>query len=237
MPIQRASPTRVTTRWFVLLASAVLAATGCSSPRSPSVERAGATPQRGTLALIVRGDTTVRDDYVRGDTVLHGTVRPLVRGAKFGWAAYRVHFARSGEAKRVVLLLGRVGTSLDSAPVSSHSTTLGPDVITEEWPNKPPTTVAYQRGAVPTFGPSIAMFQEVIRRARALTGAQGTVDIPMYSLLNRSAVELIRVTWVGPNTADVRWGSSPAVRYNVDSAGNILRAEGATGEFITVRLR
>ena len=226
MPIQRASPTRVTTRWFVLLASAVLAATGCSSPRSPSVERAGATPQRGTLALIVRGDT-----------VLHGTVRPLVRGAKFGWAAYRVHFARSGEAKRVVLLLGRAGTSLDSAPVSSHSTTLGPDVITEEWPNKPPTTVAYQRGAVPTFGPSIAMFQEVIRRARALTGAQGTVDIPMYSLLNRSAVELIRVTWVAPNTADVRWAGSPAVRYNVDAAGNILRAEGATGEFITVRLR
>jgi hypothetical protein len=227
----------MTTRRLLLLASAISAATACSSPRSPSQQRAEVTAHHGTLALIVRGDTTVRDDYVRDDTLLQGTVRPLVRGAKFGWARYRVHFARSGEATRVVLSLGRVGTSPDSAPVSSHSTTLGRDVITEEWPNKPPTTVAYQNGAVPTFGPSIAMFQEVIRRARALTGAKGTIDVPMYSLLNRSAVELIRVTWVAPNTADVRWEGSPGMRYNVDSAGNILGAEGATGEFTTVRLR
>ncbi len=194
-------------------------------------------PHRGTLALIVRGDTTVRDDYVREDTTLRGTVRPLGRGAKFGWARYDVHFEPTGEVRRVVLSLGRVGTSPDSAPVSTHSTTLGPDFITEEWPNKPPTSIPYQRGAVPVFGPSIAMFQEVIRRARALTGAKGTVDVAMYSLLNRSAVDLIRVTWVAPDTAEVRWGDSPGVRYNVDGAGNILRGEGASGEFITVRLR
>jgi hypothetical protein len=148
---------RRSTRRILLLASAMWAAAACSSPRSPSEERAGGTAHYGTLALIVRGDTTVRDDYLRGDTVLQGTVRPLIRGAKFGWARYDVHFARTGEAKHVVLSLGRVGTSPDSAPVSSHSTMLGPEVITEEWPNKPPTTVAYARGTVPVFGPSIAM--------------------------------------------------------------------------------
>ncbi len=227
----------MTARGLLLLASAIPAVAACTSPRSASEDRADATSHHGTLALIVRGDTTVRDEYVRSDTVLQGTVRPLVRGAKFGWARYHVHFARTGEVRRVVLALGRVGTSPDSAPVSSHSTTFGPDSIIEEWPNKPPTSVAYQHGAVPVFGPSIAMFQEVIRRTRALTGGKGTADVPLYSLLNRSAVERIRVTWVAPDTAEVRWGDSPGVRYNVDAAGNILRGGGASGEFITVRLR
>jgi hypothetical protein len=228
----------VTTHRSLLLAGVVVAAAAaCSSPRSTPQQRADGRPHRGTLALIVRGDTTVRDDYVRGDTALQGTVRPLVRGAKFGWARYDVRFARTGEVRRVVLSLGRVGTSPDMAPVSTHSTTFGPDSITQEWPNKPPTSTAYRRGAVPVFGPSIAMFQEVIRRARALTAAKGTAEIPTYSLLNRSAVELVRVTWVAPETAEVQWGDSPGVRYNVDAAGNILRGQGASGEFITVRLR
>jgi hypothetical protein len=228
----------VTAHRSLLLAGVVVAAAAaCSSPRSTSQQRADGMPHRGTLALIVRGDTTVRDDYVRGDTTLQGTVRPLIRGAKFGWARYDVYFAPTGEVRRVVLSLGRVGTSPDSAPVSTHSTTFGPEFITEEWPNKPPTRIAYQHGAVPVFGPSIAMFQEVIRHARTLTAAKGTIDVAAYSLLNRSAVELIRVTWVAPDTAEVRWGDSPGMRYNVDAAGNILRGEGATGEFVTVRLR
>lgn len=228
----------VTTRRSLRLAGVVIAtAAACSSPRSTSQERADGAPHRGTLVVIVRGDTTVRDDYVRGDTTLQGTVRPLVRGAKFGWARYDVRFARTGEVRRVMLSLGRVGTSPDTVPVSTHSTTLGPDFITEEWPNKPPTSIAYQRGAVPVFAPSIAMFQEVIRRARTLTAAKGTVDVPTYSLLNRSAVDVVRVTWVAPDTAEVRWGDSPGVRYHVDAAGNILRGKGASGEFITLRLR
>ncbi len=227
----------MTTRGLLLLASAIPAATACSSPRSPSEDRADIRAHHGTLALIVRGDTTVRDNYARGDTVLQGTVRPLVRGAKFGWARYHVHFARTGEVRRVVLALGRVGTSPDSAPVSSHSTTFGPDSIIEEWPNKPPTSVAYQHGTVPVFGPSIAMFQEVIRRARALTGGKGTADVPLYSLLNRSAVDRVRVTWVARDTAEVLYGDSPSLRYHVDAAGNILRAQWASGEFVTVRVR
>ncbi len=212
-------------------------ALACSGPRSTSQVRADGTVDRGTLVLIVRSDMTVRDDYVRSDTALQGTVRPLIKGAKFGWARYDVRFARTGEVSRVRLSLGRVGVSPDSAPVSSHSTTLGPNVIIEQWPNKPPTSVAYQPGAVPVFGPSIAMFQEVIRRARAMTGAKGTAVVPVYSLLNRAALDPVRVTWVALDTAEVRWGDSPGVRYNVDAAGNIVRSGGASGEFITVRLR
>jgi len=224
-------------RVSLLLASAVATAAACSSPRSASQEGSEFFPYRGTFAFVARGDTTLRDDYVRDDTLLQGTVRPLVRGAKFGWARYQVHFDRTGEARRAVLSLGRVGTSADSTPVGVHTTALGPEIITEEWPNTPPTSVAYQRGAVPVFAPSVAMFQEVIRRARALTGAKGTAEVPVYSLLNRSALELVRVTWVAPDTVEVRWGDTPAVRYAVDATGNILRGEVAAGEFTTVRLR
>jgi hypothetical protein len=224
-------------RRSLLLASAVATAATCARSQPEPREGADNPLHHGALAFIARGDTTLRDDYVRADTVLRGTVRPLVRGAKFGWARYEVYFARTGEARRVVLSVGRVGTSPDSAPVSTNSTTLGPDFITEEWPNKPPTSVPYERGTVPVFAPSIAMLQELIRRARVLTDGKGTVEIPVYLLLTRSAVELVRVTWVAPNTAEVRWGGPLGVRYDVDDAGRILRGEERSRESITARLR
>jgi hypothetical protein len=207
------------------------------APRQPAPEPRASAHDNGSLVLIARGDTTVRDDYTRRDTLLRGTVQPLVRGAKFGWAYYEVRFDSSGEARRVTLSLGRVGTSPTSAAVSTFTTVLGTDFIVEEWPNKPATTTAYRLGAIPVFGPSIAMSQEITRRARQLISTGGTVDVPVYSLLDRSELSLARVRWLDESTMEVRYGDSPGTRYTVDRAGNILRGTTTNGEFVTVRIR
>ncbi|MFL5469567.1 MAG: hypothetical protein ACJ8AE_07240, partial [Gemmatimonadaceae bacterium] len=73
------------------------------------------TIDSGSFAFVVRGDTTLVDEFVRTSNSLEGVVRTRTRNAKFGWARYRVEFPRSGEATRSQLSLGRVGTSPDSA--------------------------------------------------------------------------------------------------------------------------
>ena len=186
----------------------------------------------GAFAIVVHGDTTLLEEFVRTPYRLDGMIRSRVRGAKFGWARYHVEFSRSGEVLRSRLSLGRVGTSLDSAPVSTHMTTFGPDSIVEEWPNRPPTRVPFVRGAVPLFGPSIAMLQEVVRRASRTSPSLRELGVPVYPVLADARMKRMRVRWITRDTISIaREGSSDA-RYVV-RGWKIL--SGRNGEFVTVR--
>jgi hypothetical protein len=186
----------------------------------------------GSFALVVRGDTTVVDEFVRRASLLEGVVRPRVRGAKFGWARYRVEFSRSGEVTRSELSLGRVGTSPDSPPVWTHAITFGPDSIVEEWPNRPPTRAPYVRGVIPLFGPSIAMLQEIVRRARRMSPSMLEIGVPVYQVLATAKTEHVPVRWVTRDTVIIARGDNPEARYVV-SNWKIL--SGQSGDFITIR--
>ena len=186
----------------------------------------------GTFALVVRGDTTVVDEFVRRVNLLEGVVRTRRRGAKFGWARYRVEFSRSGEVTRSQLSLGRVGTSPDSPPVSTHAITFGPDSIAEEWPNHPPTRAPYVRGVIPLFGPSIAMLQEVVRRSVRTSPSQREIGIPVYQVLVNAKVDRVPIRWIGRDTVVIAQGDPPGARYVV-SGWKIL--SGQNGDFITIR--
>jgi hypothetical protein len=227
-----ANELRMVRRLALLL---VVGDVGCRATPPPTQD--GEVIDRGIFAFVVDGDTTVIDEYWRSATTLEGIVQPRRPGAKFGWARYHVVFSPAGDALRADLTLGRVGSSPQSAPVDSLTTTLGPGVITEEWPNRPPTQVNAERGAIPLFAPSIAMFQEVIRRAHRLSGRRDEIEIPLYSLLNRAEVQRVHVTWIMPDTASVSGGGYRDVRYVVDPSGRIVSAQTAKGEFTTIRLR
>jgi hypothetical protein len=192
------------------------------------------TMDSGSFALVVRGDTTVVEEFVRRSDLLEGIVRPRVRGAKFGWARYRVEFSPSGEATRSQLSIGRVGTSPDSPPVSTQAITFGPDSIVEELPNRTPTRVSYIRGTVPLFAPSIAMLQEVVRRARRISPSVRELGMPVYPLLENARIDRVRVRWIGRDTVSFVWGSSAEARYLV-SGWKILG--GRNGDFVSVRRR
>ncbi|MFL5598775.1 MAG: hypothetical protein ACJ78I_00075 [Gemmatimonadaceae bacterium] len=190
------------------------------------------TIDSGSFAFVVRGDTTLVDEFVRTSNSLEGVVRTRTRNAKFGWARYRVEFPRSGEATRSQLSLGRVGTSPDSA--ASYTTTFGPDSIIEEWPNRAPTRVPYVRGTVPLFGPSVAMLQEVIRRGMRIAPALRETGVPVYFLLSRGRIDRLHVQWIARDTVTVASGESRAVRYAVDGWKIV---GGQSGEYVTVRRR
>jgi hypothetical protein len=186
----------------------------------------------GAFALVVRGDTTVVDEFVRRANMLEGVVRTRRPGAKFGWARYRVEFSMSGEVTRSELSLGRVGTSPDSPPVSTDAITFGPDSIVEEWPNRSPTRAPYVRGVIPLFSPSIAMLQEVVRRARRTSPAQLEIGVPVYQVLVNAKVDRVPVRWATRDTVIIAHGDPPGSRYVV-SNWKIL--SGQNGDFITIR--
>jgi hypothetical protein len=185
----------------------------------------------GSFAYVVRGDTTVVDEFVRRPNLLEGVVRTRRPGAKFGWARYRVEFSRSGEVTRSQLSLGRVGTSTDSPPVSTHAITFGPSIM-EEWPNRSPTRAPNVRGVIPLFGPSIAMLQEVVRRARRMSPSQLEIGVPVYQVLANAKIEHVPVRWITRDTVIIARGDPPGTRYAV-SNWKIL--SGKNGDFITIR--
>jgi hypothetical protein len=190
------------------------------------------TQDSGVFALVVRGDTTVLDEFVRRSNLLEGVVRPLGHGAKFGWGRYRVEFSPSGEATRSQLWIGRVGTSPDSAAVSTHTITFGPDSIVDQWPNRMATRVPYVRGTVPLFGPSIAMLQEVVRRASRMPPAMRELGVPVYPVWVDARMGRVRAHWITRDTLTLSWGDSAAARYVV-SGWRILSGE--NGDSITLR--
>ena len=215
------------------------------------------TIDSGSFALVVRGDTSLIDEFVRKNNSLEGVVRTRRRNAKFGWARYRVEFSPSGEATRSQLSFGRVGTSPDSVPESSYTTTFGPDSIVEEWPNRGPTHLSFVRGTVPLFEPSIAMLQEVVRRGARIAPPLRELGVPVYPLMANGTIERLRVHWVGrddardrpaqprpiqraasdtvaSDTVVIAWGNSGTARYAVNG-WKIVR--GRNGDFITVRRR
>jgi hypothetical protein len=191
------------------------------------------TSHQGSFALVRRGDTTVTDDYVRTPTTLEGLVRPRVSGAKFGWARYRVMFSPSGVVTHSQLSLGRVGSSPDSAPTGTYSTRFGPHEIIEQWPNRVPTRVPYQEGAVPLFGPSIAMVQEVIARAAAIRGDNREVTVPVYPVLVDSTLRQMRVSFDG-DTVRLSDRENSGAAY-VFRDGRLLGSRPGDSEFVTVR--
>jgi hypothetical protein len=186
----------------------------------------------GSFALVVRGDTTVVDEFVRRADLLEGVVRTRRRGAKFGWARYRVEFSRSGEVTRSQLSLGRVGTSPDSPPASTQTITFGPDFIIEEWPGRLPTRVPYVSGVIPLFGPSVAMLQEVVRRARRMSPSKLEIGVPVYQIQVNAKMEYVPVRWIGRDTVVLARGDPPGARYVVN---NWKILSGMNGDLITIR--
>jgi hypothetical protein len=210
-----------------------LPVTAASAPRVHDMPGAELSViDSGSFALIVRGDTTVVDEFVRRENLLEGIVRTRKPGAKFGWARYRVEFSRSGEVTLSRLSLGRVGTSPNAPAVGTYAITFGPDSIVEQWPNRAPTRTPYVRGTIPLFSPSIAMLQEVVRRARRMSPSQRDLGVPVYQVLVKAEVTRVPVRWIGRDTVSIGQGDLPEMRY-VASNWKIL--SGQNGDFTIIR--
>jgi hypothetical protein len=219
-------------RSISLLCCALAAALGCAAPQSkPDVER-------GVLGYVPDGDTTVIDEYTRTATTLQGVVRPQIPGAKFGWARYRVEFGPSGDATRAELAVGPYGTGPESEPRRVWTTTIGNGEIVEVSTAGTTTRARAAGPVVPLFPPSMAMFNEVIRRTHRLSATRGRADVLIYPLASGGELHSATVQWLARDTAAVSYHGEPPVHYAVDSRGRVLSAtHPREGRQIMVRLR
>ena len=213
-------------------------AAGCRAPGPPPARTARPAPaEQGAFARVVGGDTTVVEEFSRAPGVLEGLVRPQVRGAKFGWARYRVEFGPAGEPERADLWLGRVGTSPDSAAAGVWSVTIQDSSLQETRPDRPPIRRRVPVGTIPVFGPSMAMNHEAIRLAVLRSGRSGSAEIPVYPMATDGGLVMVTVSWPSPDTAIVAYPGAPGARFAVDEQGRVSGSRSPGGEHVTVRLR
>lgn len=164
-------------------------------------------------------------------------MRPQLRGAKSGWARYRVEFGPAGEPERADLRLGRVGTSPDSATAGVWSVTIQNSLLQETRPDRPSIRRRVPVGTIPVFAPSMAMNHEAIRQAILRSGRSGSVDIPLYPMATDGDLVIVTVCWPSPDTAIVAYPGAPGVRFIVDEQGRVWGGRTPKGEHVTVRLR
>jgi hypothetical protein len=227
-----------------LLCCALAAALGCAAPQpAPTTESTGGgsagAVERGVLGFVYEGDTTVIEEYTRTADVLEGVVRPQIRGAKFGWARYRVEFGPSGDAKRAELALGPYGTGPKSAPRTTWTVTIGDSEIVEVSTAGTTRRVPAAGVIMPLFAPSMAMFHEVIRRTHRLGATRGRTKVLIYPLASNGQPHSVTVAWVARDTVTVSYHvDGPPTYYAVDSRGRVLSARDPTGRrHPVVRLR
>jgi hypothetical protein len=219
-------------RPVLLVSYALSAALGCAAPQpQPDVER-------GVLGYVHDGDTTVIEEYTRTATTLHGVVRPQIPGAKFGWARYRVEFSPSGDATRAELAVGPYGTGPESEPRRVWTTTIGNGEIIEVSTAGTIERVRAAGAVVPLFPPSMAMFNEAIRRTHRLSATRGRADVLIYSLASDGELHSATVQWLARDTAAVSYHGGPPLHYAVDAGGRVLSVtDPRDGRHISVRLR
>ncbi|HEX9940331.1 MAG TPA: hypothetical protein VGB15_24570 [Longimicrobium sp.] len=191
----------------------------------------------GTFAFVANGDTTVVEEYRRAAGVLQGEIRPRVPGG-FGRAAYRAEL--DGElVRRIELSVWPPGAPAGSAPVRRWIATFAGDSVVEETRSGGPTDVrrtAVPPGTLPLFGPSMALQEQIVRRARAIGGSAPTVEVPVHSLATNGPAVRATVEWIGRDSATLRHGGS-AMRLRIDADGRILGAVSADSAHRIVRLR
>jgi hypothetical protein len=193
--------------------------------------------ERGVLGFVHEGDTTVIEEYTRTANALEGIVRPQVPGAKFGWARYRVEFGPSGNAERAVLQLGR--RSDESTPVRTWTVTIVGREVVEVSGGDTTRRRRADRGVVPLFPPSMAMFLEVIRQAHRQRGAgRGRTDVPIFDFPGSGEIHHATVEWPARDTAAVSYYGGPVTLYAVDARGRALSArDPREGRYVIFRLR
>ncbi len=209
-----------------------LAAQAGAAPAPPSPGE-----DAGVLAFLVQGDTTVVEAYRRAGDLLEGDIRPRVPGG-FGRAAYRARM--DGErVLRVELSAWRPGAPAGSPPQRQWVADFAGDTAVEE--TRSGGRVEVRRtpiapGTLPLFGPSMAMQEQIVRRAREIGGSRRSIEIPVYSLAVGGRTMAATVEWIGRDSAALRYGGA-AVRLRIDSRGRILGGVSADSVHRIVRVR
>ena len=176
--------------------TAVFSACAGSSPGnapSPAVQ----APGSGGFYLIYGRDTLVEERYSRSPTQLEGQYLDRVRHVRVGYAA---SLASDGSIRRLQMTSSRAG-----APDSVREIIAAGDTV-RVGENGVVRWVAGADGAQLILGPSGAMIEQLIIRARRITSlrtgtARDTVTLRTFEATSGRVVGLLTIRWFGNDSA------------------------------------
>jgi len=207
----------------LLVALAALACKGADTRRPDAALRGTAAGESGGFLLLSERDTVVTERYSRSPGHLKGR---LIHGDGTR-IDYDATLAPDESIVRLELSLWRRGSPLDSRPAQHSVTELrgpGRDSLSRTDQEKGPErkyAAIVPLGAQPYLIPSVALAQQVLRRARRQRGEVGdTTSIPIVVLNGAAMPQRVRVRWLPGDSADVSIGGNH-VRVGFDADGRV----------------
>ena len=207
------------------LALALLLPGGCRRQpdvRRPAAELAGrARDDGGGFVILAEGDTMATERYTRSP----GHLRGVLTHGDGTRIRYDATIGPDEAIVRLELSLWRPGAPLDSRPAQHSVTELrGParDSLARTDQEGGPARrfqVIVPAGAQPYLIPSIALAQQVLRRARALGG--DSTSIPIVVLNGAAMPQRVGVRWLPGDSAAITVAGNH-VRVGLDAQGRIL---------------
>lgn len=206
------------------LALALGGLAACRKPdaRRPEAELVGrAADAAGGFLVLADRDTIATERYTRTGGHLRGTIVHEDRTR----IDYDATLAADESIVRIELSLWRPGAALDSRPAEHSVTELsGParDSLTRTDRDRGPARVSrtvVPGGAQPYLIPSVALAQQVLRRARRLGG--DTVALGIVVLNGAAMPQRVHVRWLPGDSALISVAGNH-VQVGLDAQGRIL---------------
>jgi len=175
---------------------------------------AGQSTEPYTFRLILGSDTIVSEVVQR--TPLRVDVDMLDKLSGVRWR-YGLTLAPDGRVPAMTNAVYRLAQG-DTVPFQSAEFAFRPDSVTVTVSGNVSRvqTIATEPGAIPYINPSMAMMEQVLRRARAT----GIDTVPIFAVSGGQTVP-VAITWMGDDSAVVRIAAAE-MRVAVDPSGNIL---------------
>ncbi len=210
-------------RLALVLALLALAPAGCRKPdaRRPEAELGGRGEDlAGGFLVLEDRDTVATERYTRSPGHLRGTITHA-DGVRIG---YDATVADDESIVRIELSLWRAGAALDSPPAEHSVAVLGGparDSLVRTSGVRGPERITRETvpgGAQPYLIPSVALAQQVLRRARVLGG--DSVAFSIVVLNGAALAQRVSVRWLPGDSALIGVAGSH-VRVGFDAEGRI----------------
>jgi len=182
-----------------------------SAPSLPPPERAVFVIRRG-------GDTLFVERFSRTRDLLSGDIDARGQGS----IEYQASLDHPAETvSRIVAGIVPAGTPAGTATRRATANFRGDSVIVENVVGDSTRTDRYatRAGAIPYINPSMALAEQMVRRARVVGGTQ--VELPVFVAGTGGQTVTASVTFAGADSAQVNLAGT-TLRFAVDREGRLL---------------
>lgn len=198
------------------LLAAALAATAASCGAQ--------SPEQGVFVTTIGADTVLVERFSRTRDSLSGTIAARPPG---GGNVQQMQYAALLAPQGLVTGIG-VGASAAGAPPQVMRVSFGIDsagtfALMHAAADAAPVRIRTAAGVIPVINISIALLEQVVRRARNIPG--DTVTVPILTVDDAQTTGSV-VAFVAPDSAEVATRTE-RLRLRIDAAGRILGAADA----------